>query len=208
MAAACYKEFHPGAGYPSFLMISSGSALIDISFLHEGMSAAQLFESRKRDLIREATDFNFFSDNTESLNAGACDFSGKQFEAVILFFEKYFQGAPPRAADVVIETGSVMRARFNCGPEIRMDLRGYGESGMEIITALMKVAPGERISYGELASMAGHPRAARFAGNIMAKNRFPVVIPCHRVVRSDGSQGRYSGGDWIKSVLLEHESAG
>jgi O-6-methylguanine DNA methyltransferase len=68
------------------------------------------------------------------------------------------------------------------------------------------VWPGTTVSYGELASMSGIPGGARFIGNCMAKNRFPVLIPCHRVIKSDGSIGNFSGGVEVKEFLLDHET--
>jgi len=62
------------------------------------------------------------------------------------------------------------------------------------------------ISYGELAMLAGIPRGGRFVGNTMAKNRFPVIIPCHRVIKSDGTPGTYTSGPERKIFLLNHES--
>jgi len=58
---------------------------------------------------------------------------------------------------------------------------------------------------GTLAEMAGYPRAARAVGNAMASNPIPVVVPCHRVVRSDGSLGRYGDDPAWKERLLDHE---
>jgi methylated-DNA-[protein]-cysteine S-methyltransferase len=60
-----------------------------------------------------------------------------------------------------------------------------------VYEALLTVLPGETVSYGRLAEMAGHPRAARAVGTAMAANPIPVVIPCHRVIRSDGTLGNY-----------------
>ncbi len=61
------------------------------------------------------------------------------------------------------------------------------------------------MSYGELAEMAGYPRAARAVGNAMASNPIPIVVPCHRVVRSDGTLGNYGNDPTWKERLLEHE---
>ena len=67
---------------------------------------------------------------------------------------------------------------------------------------------GEVITYGELARRAGSPGAARAAGSAMASNPLPGVIPCHRVVRADGSVGDYSaGGARVKRRMLEAEGA-
>jgi O-6-methylguanine DNA methyltransferase len=66
---------------------------------------------------------------------------------------------------------------------------------------------GQKRSYGELAALAGSPRAARAVGNTMATNRFSIVVPCHRVVNADGSTGHYGGpgGSQLKRRLLSLE---
>lgn len=88
---------------------------------------------------------------------------------------------------------------------IVLDLEGYTEKEVAVYSELIKVRPGECISYGELAARCGIPGGGRFIGNTMAKNRFPVIIPCHRVIKSDGSMGNFSGGVDIKEKLLRHE---
>lgn len=75
-----------------------------------------------------------------------------------------------------------------------------------ILNSLMDIPRGQTVSYGELAKNAGYPGAARAAGNVMSSNPFPLVIPCHRVVRADGSAGSYQGGTVMKDYLLEAES--
>ncbi len=64
---------------------------------------------------------------------------------------------------------------------------------------------GETVGYGELAAMAGHPRAARAVGSAMACNPIPIVIPCHRVIRADGILGRYGSDPSWKPRLLDLE---
>lgn len=66
---------------------------------------------------------------------------------------------------------------------------------------------GRTASYAELADRAGRPRAVRAAGSACATNPLPLVVPCHRVVRSDGSLGNYGGGAPAKAFLLEMEGA-
>ncbi len=71
---------------------------------------------------------------------------------------------------------------------------------------LSSIPRGEVISYATAASRAGSPGAARAAGTACAGNPVPIIIPCHRVVRADGTLGRYSGGGVaIKSALLRIE---
>jgi methylated-DNA-[protein]-cysteine S-methyltransferase len=76
-----------------------------------------------------------------------------------------------------------------------------------VYRALLSVPPGATVSYGELARRAGAPRAARAVGSAMAANPAPIVVPCHRVVRADGSPGNYGGCDTWKVELLRHEGA-
>ncbi len=70
---------------------------------------------------------------------------------------------------------------------------------------LYQVPYGNVISYGELAAKANRPRAARAVGAAMAKNRIPIVIPCHRVVAAQGKPGGFGCGLEVKRVLLELE---
>ncbi|MGH7813451.1 MAG: methylated-DNA--[protein]-cysteine S-methyltransferase [Candidatus Binataceae bacterium] len=70
---------------------------------------------------------------------------------------------------------------------------------------LRKVPPGSVISYAALAAAIGHPDSQRAIGNTMASNPVPIFVPCHRVVRSDGSLGNYGGGVSAKAKLLRIE---
>lgn len=85
------------------------------------------------------------------------------------------------------------------------DLSHYTDKEQKVLHKLLLIQPGNTISYGELATRCGFPTAARFVGNVMAKNLFPVVYPCHRVIRSNGDIGYYSGGVGIKEFLLSFE---
>ncbi|TQS42484.1 methylated-DNA--[protein]-cysteine S-methyltransferase [Cryptosporangium phraense] len=72
---------------------------------------------------------------------------------------------------------------------------------------LPDIAYGQTRSYREMAEMVGSPRAVRAVGTACATNPLPVVVPCHRVLRADGSLGGYIGGLAAKTALLELESA-
>ena len=76
-----------------------------------------------------------------------------------------------------------------------------------VIESLMKVPFGETVSYKELATLAGNPKAARAVGGVVARNAWLIVVPCHRVMGSDGSLHGFSapGGLSSKAWLLEHE---
>lgn len=75
----------------------------------------------------------------------------------------------------------------------------------KVLIACSKIPFGSTMSYGELAARAGSPRAARAVGNTMAANPMPIVIPCHRVLASQGALGGYSIGLSYKKKLLSHE---
>ena len=74
--------------------------------------------------------------------------------------------------------------------------------------ALMKIPRGETRSYAELAASLDAPRAARAVASACAHNRVAIVVPCHRVIRGDGSLGGYRWGLGLKQQLLGRESAG
>jgi len=113
--------------------------------------------------------------------------STTQVAAALMFLENYF--------------------KKTAAPLPEMDLSGFTEKERAVYRALMKIPFGETISYGALASRAGITRGARFAGNAMAKNSFPILIPCHRVIQSSGAMGYYTGGVATKESLLRHEGS-
>jgi methylated-DNA-[protein]-cysteine S-methyltransferase len=76
-----------------------------------------------------------------------------------------------------------------------------------VLSQLPTIGYGHTASYAQVAAAAGSPRAVRAAGTACALNPLPVVVPCHRVVRSDGSVGRYRGGPAAKQLLLNLEAA-
>lgn len=72
---------------------------------------------------------------------------------------------------------------------------------------LLRIPYGETISYTQLAARVGKPSATRAVGSANGRNRIAIVIPCHRVVNSNGKLGGYGGGFWRKQRLLELEGA-
>ncbi|WP_053353844.1 methylated-DNA--[protein]-cysteine S-methyltransferase [Leucobacter musarum] len=77
----------------------------------------------------------------------------------------------------------------------------------EVWRALRGVAPGEAVTYTELASIAGRPSAVRAAASGCASNLVALIVPCHRIIRRDGGLGGYLFGTEIKERLLQHEGA-
>jgi AraC family transcriptional regulator, regulatory protein of adaptative response / methylated-DNA-[protein]-cysteine methyltransferase len=78
---------------------------------------------------------------------------------------------------------------------------------LRVWAALLHIPPGRTISYQALAEQIGEPRSARAVAGAVAANRIAVLVPCHRVVRSDGSPGGYRWGAARKVQLLEAERA-
>lgn len=78
---------------------------------------------------------------------------------------------------------------------------------VEVWRELAKVPFGQFISYKDLAKRVGHPNAYRAVGTTMARNRLPILVPCHRVVAAGGKLGGFSGGLENKRHLLTHEGA-
>jgi len=70
---------------------------------------------------------------------------------------------------------------------------------------LLEVPKGKITTYGELANAVGLKNGQRVIGNIMNKNPYPVIVPCHRVVKSDGKIGGYAYGENVKTKMLSHE---
>ncbi len=92
--------------------------------------------------------------------------------------------------------------------DVPVDLRLAAGFRRSVIEHLRDIGYGRRESYAQVAAAVGSPRAVRAVGSACAHNPLPVVIPCHRVVRSDGSTGQYVGGPAAKSALLDLETAG
>ena len=92
------------------------------------------------------------------------------------------------------------------GFDLPLDLRGREGFSRDILERLANVPYGEVTTYKSLAVQAGNPRAARAVGTIMNRNPIPIVLPCHRVVGSNGSLVGYGGGLERKRLLLDLEA--
>jgi methylated-DNA-[protein]-cysteine S-methyltransferase len=114
--------------------------------------------------------------------------------------------APARldiAAQEIDEYFAGRRTRF----DLPLDMRLATGFRREVLAQLPSIGYGHTASYAAMAAAAGRPRAFRAAGTACATNPLPVVVPCHRVVKSDGSLGLYAGGVAAKRTLLALEGA-
>ena len=90
--------------------------------------------------------------------------------------------------------------------EVHLDWRLADGFRRRVLGHLRAIPYGGTESYAQVAQAAGSPRAVRAVGTACARNPLPLLVPCHRVVRSDGSAGGYAGGAQAKTVLLHLES--
>ena len=92
---------------------------------------------------------------------------------------------------------------------VDVDVHRFSEFQQAVLDACRRIPYGQTATYADLARAAGRPGAARAAGSTMARNPMPIVIPCHRVVRTDGGLGGFSSvrGVGEKQQLLEMEQA-
>ncbi|MBA3428156.1 MAG: methylated-DNA--[protein]-cysteine S-methyltransferase [Actinobacteria bacterium] len=91
------------------------------------------------------------------------------------------------------------------GFQLDVDLRATAPFAQRVLDELALVPFGETTTYGTLAGRVGAPRAARAVGTVMNRNPLPIVLPCHRVVGSNGSLTGYGGGLHVKEHLLRLE---
>ncbi len=97
--------------------------------------------------------------------------------------------------------------RVDFGFDVSVSLDGFSDFQKAVLATCRSVRFGQTITYGELAKKLSRPAAARAVGNALAKNPLPLIIPCHSVIRSDGSLGGFSasGGTHTKSELIKLE---
>ena len=118
-------------------------------------------------------------------------------------------GRPLAQSDAVpgdLARAIAARLAGNRRVRIRLDLRGRTEFETAVLMKALEIPRGEVRPYGWIAAEIGRPKAVRAVGTALAHNPVPLVIPCHRVVRSDGSIGQYSlGGPAAKRTILAAE---
>ncbi|HEY3630605.1 MAG TPA: methylated-DNA--[protein]-cysteine S-methyltransferase [Jatrophihabitantaceae bacterium] len=114
--------------------------------------------------------------------------------------------APARLDTVARELDDYFAGRRHTF-ELPLDLQLAHGFRREVLTHLRDIGYGSTASYAVVAAATGRPKAVRAVGTACAVNPLPIVIPCHRVVRSDGSTGAYVGGVPAKQTLLDLEAA-
>ena len=120
---------------------------------------------------------------------------------------------PPAGAAVDAGRWAALLSRYFSGEPIEfpldveayVDHLGCTDFEADVVRALARVPYGTAVSYRDLAREAGHPTAWRATGTVMARNELPIILPCHRITRSDGTLGFYGTDPAWKRRLLELE---
>ncbi len=113
----------------------------------------------------------------------------------------------PRAVDEARRELDEYFVRRRRAFDLAVDLRGMTPFAVRVLDELARVPYGRTSTYGELAALAGRPRAARAVGMVMNRNPVPIVLPCHRIVGASGDLVGYAGGLERKIELLRLEGA-
>jgi methylated-DNA-[protein]-cysteine S-methyltransferase len=128
---------------------------------------------------------NFPKNGKPSLPESDWTENPKPLQEVLLQLDAYFSGK--------LKTFSL---------NLCLDVRPFQK---KVLTTLRRIPYGQTISYGKLAEKIGSPKASRAVGQANAKNPIPIVIPCHRVIGSNGKLTGFGGGISIKQALLDLE---
>jgi methylated-DNA-[protein]-cysteine S-methyltransferase len=171
--------------------ISSAAELIDVAYCEiESPLGTWLAAMTERGLVRIAFTPEF-SDVLDELSERVSPRVLKvpsRFDGLRREFDEYFEGK---------------RRDF----EIPLDWQLVQGFNLKVLRATARIPYGKMSTYGTMAKQAGSPRAARAAGNALHNNPIPLVVPCHRVIGSDGRLVGYGGGLPMKEFLLKLEGA-
>ena len=122
-------------------------------------------------------------------------------------------GTPQQGPSLALRLQSALSDYFDGLPAdlvgFPLDLDGFSDFRKQVMRVVQAIAPGQTLTYGQVAKAAGRPGAARVVGQAMARNPYPLLVPCHRVVPARGGLGNYGcGGPEVKARLLELERTG
>ena len=124
--------------------------------------------------------------------------SGKKVVRICFSFDP-----PAEPSELATTIADYLQGRAPC-PKADLDLAGLTDFQKRIFAVVQEIPRGQTRTYGEVATLASRPKAARAVGRAMASNPFVVIVPCHRVVAKHGLGG-FSGGLDLKEKLLTLE---
>ncbi len=200
MTAEIERMLREGAGAldpgpaPDLSGVAAEAGLLDVAYATEETPVGEvLLASTPRGLVRIAYLGGELPGGLDSvLGDLATRLSPRVLEAPVRLdpvrreLDEYFEGRR-RKFDLTLDLGLV---------------RGFG---LRVLETALAIPFGDVLTYGEVATRAGSPRAARAAGNALGANPIPIVVPCHRVVHAGGGLGGYTGGLDRKRALLAVE---
>lgn len=108
---------------------------------------------------------------------------------------------PPFVASAIDRIGALLKGEQNDLSDIALDMDGVSEFDRRVYAVARKIAPGETLTYGDIAQALGDKLLSRDVGQAMGKNPFPIVVPCHRVVAANGKLGGFSANGGVKTKL-------
>lgn len=163
-----------------------------------------------RDIPAGVVEYDFFTSRfgdglIAATKMGICDLvfaDGAVADPVVALAEHHADRSVIQAPGAFTTICDAMFSARPVTPEL--DLAG-STFQMDVWTALQGIGRGETVSYQGLARRIGRPKATRAVANAVARNRIAVLVPCHRVIRSDGSIGKYRWGVELKAALLDWE---
>jgi methylated-DNA-[protein]-cysteine S-methyltransferase len=179
---------------PDLIEAAAGAGLLDVAYATlDSPVGPLLLAATAAGLVRLA----YLDDEQQPQNAVLADVARRVSPRVLEAprrldtprreLEQYFEGR---------------RDRF----DLTLDCRLMTAFGRRILQATAAIPYGSVSTYGEVAALAGSPGGSRAAGNALAANPLPIVLPCHRVVHAGGGRDRYTGGVARKRTLLAIES--
>ena len=129
----------------------------------------------------------------------------KAVEALISPYSAAAPSPPPPVRQLCRNIQAYFTARRIDFTRELLDFGRLTELEQQVLRAVSRVGYGRTKTYAAIAEQVGRSGAYRFVGTTLAKNPFPVVIPCHRIIRADGSPGGFGGGIDLKKRMLEME---
>jgi len=178
------------------IYFKSPIGLIKITGIDEGITGVEFCDSEehlnmnKVTNVTEVTEFRKVTEISEVNEVSAINEDLPQMvKKCVKQLDEYFRGERRNFSLNII---------FTQGTEFQK----------KVWKALMEIPYGKTASYGEIAKTVGNEKAARAVGNANNKNPISIIVPCHRVIGSNGSLIGYGGGLWRKQWLLDHEKKG